>query len=629
MKRFKLFIFTLVVALSVNATVYYVSPDGDGSTGLSWTTAFKTLLDAQKSVASPCEIWVKQAIYNVTDTTLTIYSGVNVYGGFAGNETNLSARSKNAALTVLNGNKKRRVLSASSALTIETIWDGFTIQNGSSANAGGVSLLKNATLQNCIVQNCKNTTNSGGGVYMATATMDSVKLINCVVKNNIVYYNGTSTSPAGGGGVYVLPGSFTAIIRGCTIMGNVVDGESFSGAKMYGGGVFLCDGSIINTVISNNKATSLDPGTNALTVTGNVHAGGIMIMPGATTAEIVVNGCKITNNLTDVGQGGGMRIDPYWTGTAVSGKVRILNSVVTNNFSRMAGGGIMCDSQNASSTIDYYFENCIFGNNETQLSQGGGVFINNKTPTTVRFANCNIVNNRMDTYNYGGAGIYFNNIACDITNCLFWGNLNAGTAPLKHHLRTAGVAGNSVIYSAFDSRYRELEISPTAFPAILDGKVSLALANSGTDSVYVKFMNPTTFTGTAKTATDSLAITNANWAISGTSACVDAGATIRTLTNDIIGTARPLGNGYDIGAYEFDVTAGVKNVVESKSLAYGISGAILLKNVDNEPEATVYNLMGSVLRKIKLTSAENRIELPANQLYLVKSGKLSVKVLVR
>lgn len=630
MKNIKLFLFLVAFVTQANATVYHVSPTGTGTDGLSWATAFPTLLAAQAAAVSPAEIWVAQGTYNVTDTTLTIYTGINVYGGFLGNETTLEARNTNPALTILNGNKKRRVLNASTGITVETIWDGFTIQNGYAGNAGGVWLQKNTTLKNCIIQNNKNATNSGGGVYMACNATDSVKLINCTVKNNIVYYNGTSTSPAGGGGVYIYGGA-AAIVRGCTIQDNIVDAETFSAAKMYGGGVFMNDGTLENCTINRNRSTSIDPGTFLVTTTGQAHAGGVFVMPAATAANIQLKNCKITGNKAEVSQGGGLNINPYFTGTPVSAKVLISNCTISNNYARTHGGGVLCDSQNASSTAEYTFENCVIANNLTETQQGGAVFINNKTPTVVKFTNCTVVKNRMNTYNYGGAGIYFNFIAADITNCIFWGNINAGTAPLKHHVRTSSATGNMVTYCAFDSKFKDTDVSPVGNDADLTGKVGMALANAGSDSLYVDFKSPTNFTGIAKTAADSLSLSQANWAINPTSACLDAGATIRTLTIDILGFTRPSGNNYDIGAYEYDPnsTAGISQNIESKSIIYSRSGSVIIDNLDSIKQASIYTLMGTLVRIQNLTEGLNSIVLPANQLYIVKVGNNVKKVVLK
>ena len=156
----------------------------------------------------------------------------------------------------------------------------------------------------------------------------------------------------------------------------------------------------------------------------------------------------------------------------------------------------------------------------------------------------------MCVYNYGGGGFYYNNIPAVIKNCVFWGNLNAGTSPLKHHIRTAGVDGNQILNCAFDTRFLTADVYTTT---TLTGTVTVELSNTGSDvgKLYPAFVTPTNFTGNVvTTAVDSLAmITNANWGITSASACLNAGTTTAA-TTDITGLARPQGSAYDIGAYE-------------------------------------------------------------------------------
>lgn len=630
MKRMKVLFLSLLAISAIQAKVYYVSPDGDNSDGSSWGKAFHSLLDAQQTVSNPCEIWVKQGTYNVVDTTLTMMNGVNVYGGFLGNEANLNARNSDPSLTILNGNKTKRILTAADNLTVETVWDGFTIQNGNSGNAGGVSLLKNATLQNCIIQQNKNAVNSGGGVYMNTNDTDSVKLINCIVRENAVYYNGTATSPAGGGGVYIHDGA-AAVIRACTIENNKVDGDSYTGSRMYGGGVFMNDGAIEQSTVSKNKATNIDFETGKLTTVGFINAGGIMVMTPA-AGSVRISNCVIEGNVAEVQSGGGIMINPYWTSSVVAAGVTVENTIIANNYSRQQGGGVFCDSQNEGSTAAYNFINCVIANNEANLNPGGGVFINNKAGSTVKFTNSTIVNNRMNTYNYGGAGIYYNNISADITNCIFWGNLNAGTTPLKHHLRTKDVAGNRVIYCAFDQRYVESEITSASDPTDIQGTLSLANENDGASGNLVQFIRPTSFNGIAKDEAQQTEISQALWAIRPTSACVDAGATVRDLKYDLLGTERPYGGKYDIGAYEYNPATGSsirQTTTGNAPKAYGIKGAIVIDNTDAVTQATVYTLLGANCKTAMLKEGENRINIAQPGIYIVKAGNNTAKVLVK
>lgn len=608
---------TLFHFANASGMVYYVNPDGSGSDGMSWSTAFKTLEAAQAAVVAPAEVWVKQGTYQLADS-LVMWSGIHYFGGFTGTETLRTQRISDPSLTVINGNKQRTVLRCKGALTEETIWDGFTLQNGKGVSGGGAYLRNNATLQNCIIRKNTNSINSGGGVYIATNATDSVKLLNCVISGNTVLYDGVASSPVGGGGVYIHTGSAAAVLRGCTIEHNLVNGESFTSAKLYGGGVFMNDGLLENCIVNANRVTSLDPETGVLAIKGTANGGGVYVMPGTNNNPIVLRGCTITGNRAEISQGGGLMINPYWTGTILSGKVSVVNCKIVNNYARTHGGGVLCDSQNASSTLEYSFANCVFANNLTETQQGGAVFINNKMPTVVKFVNSTVVNNRMNVYSYGGAGIFYNNIPADVTNCVFWGNLNAGTAPLKHHLRTKGIEGNVINYSAFDPRYRESDVSTTEFPADLSGLMMVARSNYNADSVSVHFRNPTNFTGIAANAADSASLAKADWSLLEESGLIDAGATVRTLSDDITGLLRPTGNAYDIGAYEFNPSTATASTLSDDIRIYTAGRSIVVETNTETAVARIYTLTGTLVGSEVLHQGLNTLPVPANQVYIIR-----------
>ncbi|GEM_PF-3245463 len=550
MKRFKLLLLVSVFVGFANATVYYVSSSGDNTDGLTWTTAYAspTAALAGTPVAGD-EVWVKQGTY-VSAATLSWKTGINFYGGFVGNETLRTQRSTDATLTILEGNRTNRVLNAPS-MASPTTWSGFTVQKGKTTTGAGAFLQKNAILDNCIIQ-YNSATNSGGAIYIQglTSDADSIKVLNCIIRADTAAFAGAGKY--GGGGIYIKAGSWKGIVRGCTIDGNVVDGIANVSSDIDGAGVYVGDGTLDNCIIKNNLATSKNATTKAVTITGKCQGGGLMIMPQTTANPIVVKNCSITGNSSQTSQGGGIAIDPLWTSALIAAPINISKTIINNNFAYKSGGGIMADGQFATSTSSYKFENCVISNNRTQTGQGGAAFVNNIAAYsgTVSFTNCHIVNNRMCVYNYGGGGFYYNNIPAVIKNCVFWGNLNAGTSPLKHHIRTAGVDGNQILNCAFDTRFLTADVYTTT---TLTGTVTVELSNTGSDvgKLYPAFVTPTNFTGNVvTTAVDSLAmITNANWGITSASACLNAGTTTAA-TTDITGLARPQGSAYDIGAYE-------------------------------------------------------------------------------
>ncbi len=154
---------TLVIFLGVQVPsasaggVLFVSPTANGSGDCSsWTNAC-TLQTALSSASSEDEIWVQYGVHKPTDTTdrtisFALVAGVEVYGGFEGDETAREQRDFETHLTILsgdiddndtntdgnyiaetsadiNGNNSYHVLS-SNIVTSTAVLDGFTITAG-------------------------------------------------------------------------------------------------------------------------------------------------------------------------------------------------------------------------------------------------------------------------------------------------------------------------------------------------------------------------------------------------------------------------------------------------------------------------------------------------------------------
>ncbi len=78
------------------------------TSGTSWANAYTSLQDARNAAVSGDQIWVAVGTYKpTTDTDRTVSfelkSGVEIYGGFAGSETQLSERNWTANVTILSG----------------------------------------------------------------------------------------------------------------------------------------------------------------------------------------------------------------------------------------------------------------------------------------------------------------------------------------------------------------------------------------------------------------------------------------------------------------------------------------------------------------------------------------------
>ena len=264
--------------LPINAdehNIIYVTPDGTGD-GSSWGNATSELQYAA-AVASDGEtqVWVKTGTYygDVTEANgaFNIYQRNRVYGGFEGDETpdfNIDNRDLENNPTILDGENQRRVINqqdhfGSSAFSI---WDGFTIQNGSAGSGGGAYLCSNSYFYNCSFIN--NTSNGqGGAIYSVTPLNDHSKNIieNCIFENNTSSMGGAIFDNMGltltncrfignnantkGGAYYVFMNKFP-VVANCIFANNTA---SDGGAIYNRGNITMTNCDIINNEAHNSK----------------------------------------------------------------------------------------------------------------------------------------------------------------------------------------------------------------------------------------------------------------------------------------------------------------------------------------------------------------------------------------
>jgi len=180
---------SLEITPDTNNIVYVKKTSAGSQNGSSWGNASRdlqlTLTLLNLSNIKP-KIYVASGTYygdSLSESAFTMLEGIDVYGGFVGNEPSdfdLSLRDFDANPSILDGQNSQRVLYQISEFVDTTRWNGFTLQMGYTANTGGgASLLTNSHLINCNIVNNKANSN-GGGVY----AYESVTLTNCEISNN-------------------------------------------------------------------------------------------------------------------------------------------------------------------------------------------------------------------------------------------------------------------------------------------------------------------------------------------------------------------------------------------------------------------------------------------------------------
>ena len=242
---FRLYILLTLLCASVSAMAqsktYYVSPTGTGD-GSSWQSTM-TLSAALNTAKAGEQIWVqgfetitKDGVYFVPEdqkvTGFTLKSGVQLYGGFKGDETSINDREtlgkpyQMKYRSVLSGDLdnnddsdntnlifpanttrtdnathvlsvKMDPLSGSNNNTYPTVINGFTITgghaDGTSEKGGGIYIAGDNTdggnfrIERCFLFN--NYATQGGAVYVSSEVLNrnnGESLINqCVVYNNM------------------------------------------------------------------------------------------------------------------------------------------------------------------------------------------------------------------------------------------------------------------------------------------------------------------------------------------------------------------------------------------------------------------------------------------------------------
>lgn len=277
-------------------SIIYVSPDGNGD-GSSWasTTTFDKALEMANAGD---EIWMK-GFSQITDVAhlytapskegWTVPSGVKVYGGFEGVETNINQR-KNLGKTyqltfrsVLSGDiagndtidannsifpqNTLRSDNAKHVLVLNafrdggdnlndnsypTVIDGLTITGGHASDFGGGVYVKGSDIQeNSVpysIDRCylfNNYALNGGAIYVDASVKKTAtqSLINqCVVYNNVA---GTLIGKENlGGGIY-LAGA-----------GNIVNCSVFNNEN--GGVVLSANAYLVNTTVARNTGGGVD-----------------------------------------------------------------------------------------------------------------------------------------------------------------------------------------------------------------------------------------------------------------------------------------------------------------------------------------------------------------------------------
>ena len=600
-------------AAAAAPVIYVRAAHWGAGNGTSWSNAYGDLQQALAVASAGQEIWVAAGVYLPSLPFLTgdpaprqhsflIPSGVGVYGGFAGTETQRSQRNVSANPTILSGNVGDANVNSDndyhvvtlSGVSSATVLDGFTITEGNAngslflGEGGGIySTFSAARLANLTIVN-NSAALAGGGM----ADIEGVEAL-----NNVLFLDNSSPGASGsngwGGGMYLTVGAKpafnnvvfrhnSAIYGGAAYLygsGPAISGIVFEGntASIDGGGL-LVDG-----LASNPKPS---PTLISLSFNGNEasEGGGLAIRNGA--APIITN-CTFTGNLATQGGGAyvtnsdatlsGVTFQGNWAssgGGGISmenaGHVSLANTILAGNRAQF-GGGLSTALSSPVLTNVAFLGNAAISNALISI-EGGGMLAYGGSPVLM---NVTFSDNTSPTGQGGGFYVsssapLLQNVTFNNNSALTGGGLYAtGTSPATL-LNNLTISGNSATTSG-SGLYSDAALKLTN--SILWGNTSTQTAGPGAltiqDSILQGSCPPGGTCNHVLNQDPKLGVLKNNGGFTQTmspgmgSAAIDAGGTLASCEpKDQRGVVRPQGGACDMGAYEVKASRFVSNGAE-------------------------------------------------------------------
>lgn len=530
----------LLLSGPCRAAIRYVNKNAAGAThdGTTWATAFLTVQQGVNAALSGDDVWVTKGTYVAT---ITLKSGVGVYGGFVGTETDRVQRDAVANVTILDGNLSGSVVTCPPGAVITTVLDGFTLRNGTGTDDGDY---------------INGTSFRGAGIHCVNA---SPTISHNTLSGNQADYSDTVSY---GGGIYVR--SSAAVITGNTFTGNGADAGGGIRAETF-------NGTISDNVFTSNSATD--------------YGGGMDLVA---ASAITVSGNRFTSN-TSGGYGGGLRM--------LDSNAIFVNNTLTRNVAPDGAGLLVTKPAGAVSTGGTVSQNTFDANNadypNTDHGGGAGVMVNITAPK---------IDHNVFTGNHGnyGAAVYvWNGSASHIVDNLMANNTSKyegggiecdNARPLVYNNTMVGnTAPNGVIWAANGA-------GPTLVNNLLafnstglwkDAATSATLRNNdvfgNTAYNYTGVADPTGTNG--NTEQDPLFVNRASgdYHLQLGSPCIDKGddSIVAVGETDLDAKPRVFGPHVDMGAYENSAATPLPYTITEVANALMLSGGLTAAGADD------------------------------------------------
>ncbi|MCH8148022.1 MAG: hypothetical protein IH987_08525 [Planctomycetes bacterium] len=490
--------------------VIYVNDDASGANnGSSWNDAFVTVQDAIAQASSGDQVWVAAGVYYPDgvgppldrNASIVLKDAVELYGGFAGNESALADRDFQTHQSILSGD----LLGNDEPVNCNT--DGECQFNGRYCVSGA------CVVKTMIDDNSYTVVTADG---MSSATVLDGFIVTGGHANGSFQHNGPRQY---GAGMYVryvdgpTPVPSEPMIRNCRF--------EWNSARVWGGALFVQahpsapDGPYIEGCMF-FRNSSLNP---------DVSLGGALYNLDTDTR---LDQCTFENNLAAGGLGGfggaiGTQNLVLFLSLGRFASMKINRCTFINN--RTDGyGGAMYDSHN-----DTVFRNCTFVGNRAKM---GGAYSNvGGTPTVVNsvfVGNAATELSPVAPSRSGGAlampgsdrdqeativnCLFVNNYAVDTGGGIYWKPLDnpAGIRRIANSILIGNTAGGSPNQIFVDAEVPEL--APEVTYSNVEGGFT-GEGNIDVDPLFVDVAGPDAIVGTE----------DDNLHLSPGSPCIDAG----------------------------------------------------------------------------------------------------------
>ena len=330
----------------------------------------------------------------------------------------------------------------------------------------------------------------------------------------------------------------------------------------------------------------------------------------------------------------------------------IRNCQFYNNLGEI--GGAIYSNLNVNTSMN--IENCIFSNNVSRYGTGICFLLNDNITATFEMTNTLFYNNISEDAGSGAQGFTGSslwvranssgsNLTTTISNCTFANNRDRGTTAssdkgtLALTERTDGnsthnaTINNSIFYNNKQGTSNAMGISINKGHAHLPS--STFVYNSISDD---SFSNLTYLTNTSNSNPLFTDMANNDFTLQTSSPAVDTGDNTKVpagITTDLLGNQRIFNITVDMGAYEFDPSLGVNDLIISE---YGIklypnptSSILNIEMTQNLKHVSIYSILGAEV----LSTQHKTIDVSglSNGVFLIKiedeNGNVSTKRFVK